>query len=193
MSKQEDILHVLRDQLSVLDESDLISKPNYTNIEASCCEYLISRGYKVIEQVKYYDVKHVDNLISTFYNLLEYNYPEKCALISNSKKDVALFSKFVNNREEGLNCTNKQALEDCDKIIRGLFKYEDRLGLNQDIGTWIFGTDKCKWITDKVIQIINNELNSQSDVLMRRLTNTFGSEEDELVTNYLEEGENYGC
>jgi len=132
-------------------------------VEEACASYLKSIGYKVSKNTDYYKINTIDELVDFFYNCLDYYHSEVCSLVSNRQKDRALFSKFISNRQSELGCSFKDGLQDCANIVKALFIYEDELALTLPIGTWVFGSEKCKWLTDKVINILNNNLESVNE------------------------------
>jgi hypothetical protein len=133
----------------------LKDKTNELQIEKECVIYLKSIGYKVSKNITNYKINNIDELIDFFYGLMSYYHNEVCSLVANREKDKALFSKFIHDRKAELGYTHRQGLQDCANVINALFCHEEALGLTIPVGTWVFGSDKCKWITDKAISILN--------------------------------------
>ena len=147
-------------------------------VELACVALLKSLGYKVANKNQPRQIKKLDDLINLFYTLMEYYHNDVCSLVSNRQKDSALFSRFISNRQEELQCTFEDGLQDCANIINALFVYESELNLTLPIGTWIFGSDKCKWLTDKVINILNNNVEMLNEYKISKMVDA-----DELRTD----------
>lgn len=144
------------------------------DVERACVDYLKSLGYKINKKPILSKVNNTNELIDLFYNFLEFNHNETCSLISNRKKDCAILSNFIKVRQKELGCSKKECLQDCANIITTMFTYEEELGLTVPIGIWVFGSDRCKWITDKVINILNSSDDLINDAIVTRMV-----EEDE--------------
>lgn len=165
-------LDILKQSVLDLDAPSLITDSvSEKQVEMACVHYLEALGYKVSAKVVSYRVKDLDQLIDLFYSALEYKSGEVCALTSNRKKDRALFSNFIKQRQQELGCSHAEGLNDCANIIFGLFKFEDQLDLSLPMGTWVFGSDKCKWITDKVINMLNNI--GVNDLVVERMVDRY--------------------
>ena len=155
------------------------------SLDAACKKYLELRNYKIIEEPILEDVKTVEDLVNKFYDLMEFHYDSKVRTAANPKKDVALLSNFVEQRRLSLDTTFRKALVDCITIIKSLFIFKEDLGLNRPIGTWIFGTDKCKWITDKVIVMINEQKDAENEMIMRRMSEQYEEETEKSIKGLL--------
>lgn len=184
---KKDILFKLRDQLKVLDTSTLFGDLNYDEIEDSCIEFLSKSDYKVVKKPKNAKIKRVDELRNKFYNLKKFYHVEsKCEISSSPKRDEAILSRFVSNRVEELGCSKEKALSDCSFIIESLFKYEKDLGLDEEVGIGVFGTDKCKWITDRVISMANRDNDRINEYMMDQLVVSYGHEHEDEFKGFLE-------
>ena len=144
-------------------------------VETACVAFLKSLGYKVAHKKKPRLIKNLDELINFFYSLMDYYHNDVCALVANRQKDRTLFTRFINNRQEELKCSFEDGMQDCANIINALFVYEADLDLTLPIGTWVFGSDKCKWITDKVISMLNSNVEILNTYKMEKMV-----EADEL-------------
>jgi hypothetical protein len=149
-------LELLRDKVKLLDAPSFFEdNSTLKDIEISCTVFLKVLGYKVVKKEEFTKISKLDELIDLFYNLLDYYHNDLCSLVSNRQKDRKIFSSFITLRQEELGCTFSEGLQDCSRIIKALFIYEDLLELSLPIGTWVFGSSKCKWITDKIIGMID--------------------------------------
>ena len=153
--KATSILSTLRTSLSLLDNKSLFGD-DLSNIESCCCNYLKYLGYKVAKRPEYNNITKIDDLVTYFYSLMEYHHNEVCSLVANRSKDLKVISSFVKQRMLELNYSRKAAMNDCALIMTTIFNNEVELGLDRPVGVWVFGTKKCKWITDKAITLLNN-------------------------------------
>ncbi len=163
-------LHVLKTKISALDEVTFIDdRVSEKELEKACVNYLNVLGYKVTEKPVLHKVNKLDELIDLFYNLMGFYHNDVCSLVSNRKKDRSIISTFIKNRQKELGCSFKEGLQDCANIIYGLFIFEDQLGLTSSVSLSVFGNDKCKWITDKVINILNNNKDIGNEIKVEKM------------------------
>ena len=198
MSKKLDTdvcLRELKRSFSSLDIKDIYGKLNYDVVVVACSDFLKSLDYKVINKPIDRNVKTIDGLVNLFYDLKSFNHAgNKCELVSSPKRDLAVFSRFVSARQTELNCTKQQAIADCVFIIKSLFYYEEQLGLNEAVGVWVFGTDKCKWITDRVIRLANKDKEMENSYAVERLVDRYDQDHEDEFKGLLErtKGDKYG-
>ena len=157
---------------------------NYS-LDTACRQYLELKDYKVIKEPSLEGVKTVDALVNKFYDLMEFYYDSKCRKVASPKKDIALLSNFVEQRRIALDTTFTKALAESMLIVKGLFVFKDDIGLDRPIGTWIFGTDKCKWITDKVIDMLNNNKQAENEFKVRQLSSQYEAETEHKLKGML--------
>ena len=174
----QDPLEELRRSLCATENATLFSKEvdPQKEVEQSCCNYLKSLGYKVSKNPINTNINKVEDLINYFYSLSEFYHGECLVLTSNKKRDLVMASSFVTQRAEALGCTKKSALHDCVVIMEGLFLNEGLLGLDRPVGLWVFGTDKCRWITDKVISILNDTSQKRDEERARAAAGRWSAE-----------------
>ncbi|MBV5347959.1 hypothetical protein JZU46_07080 [bacterium] len=166
MNPLETLVQKVRDLDSFSFIVDNISEKE---VEKACINYLKSLNYKVTAKPSLFTVRDIDDLITTFYSLLDYTHNSTCAMVSNRDKDRALLSNFVKGRQSILEVSYDSALQDTALIIHGLFNYEKELGLTVPIGTWVFGSTRFKWVIDKVIYILNAQEDLTNDFEVDRL------------------------
>jgi hypothetical protein len=156
-------LKKLSDNIDLIDNVILQGNINdtYLIIENLMVEFLTHRGYTIISKTASPSTKNVEELLNFFYREKQRHYKE-VLLTSNRNKDMTLLSNFISNRVSTLNKSKEVVIKECEDIIVALFEHEVELGLNTRIGAWVFGTGKCGWVIDKVIEIINinNEIDS---------------------------------
>lgn len=128
-------------------------------VDALCCTYLEERGYRCIAYPTRANIASIEDLVNYFYDLYNYFKAKNCMLTSNRPQDIGLLSAFVKQRKKDLQCSTYAALQDVASIIEGLFIYEDLFNFPKELGLWVFGTNKTKWITDKIIQKLNVDAN----------------------------------
>jgi len=138
-------------------------------IEKACINYLKSLNYKVVSRPSIYKIKDLDDLVTTFYSLVEYTQTSVCAMTANKDKDRALLSTFVKGRQIALDIEYSSALQETALIMHGLFNYKDELGLTVPLGIWVFGSAKYRWVIDKVIFLLNTEEDALNDFAVGKL------------------------
>ena len=179
-------LESLKSALSASETTSLFSTELdiQNSIEKCCCEYLKSQGYKISKNPTNSTIIKTEDLITYFYSLSEYYHGECLVLTSNRKRDLVMAGSFVEQRIKELGCTKKAALHDCATIMEGLFLNEALLGLDRPVGLWVFGTDKCKWITDKVIGILNDGQERQNEERAKAAASRWSAEASKSYTGF---------
>lgn len=181
-------------------EQDLFKdKTKENNLINSCIEYLKTKNYKVIPRPSETTIKNIDNIITFFYEHLDYYYDNIYSLTSNKDKDRAYVKRFINDRQSALGTTREIAIQECVAIIRALFIYKEELNLNSTPGLWIFGSDSCKWIVDKIINYINSDKEYYNRIKVERMVMEYdlnnnsysGFDFDHLRRKYGEEENSY--
>ncbi len=169
MSKKiKEFLNNLKTALLTLDNVKLFGaeETSYKEIEYSCVQYLKFIGYKVAKRPEFKTIIKIEDLVTYFYTLMDYYHSEFCSLTSSRKKDIAIISNFVNYRKDELGCSTTSAINECALIITTIIQNEKELGLDRQIGIWVFGTAKCKWITDKAISLLNDNYTRQNEAVV---------------------------
>ena len=162
-------LELLRIKVKDLDSAGFLSDNlSEREVEKACVSYLKSVGYKVAEKPVLHKVHKLDELVDLFYHLMEFYHNDVCSLVSNRKKDRALVSSFIKNRQEELQCSFEEGLQDCANIIYSLFIFEERLGLNSSISISVFSPN-CNWLTDRVITILNDNKDVENEIKVEQL------------------------
>lgn len=172
-------LQTLQNKIKLLDEMSFLgAKDSEKEVEAACVAYLKSLEYKVIKKPNFAIVSKLDDLIVLFYSLLNYYHNDVCDLVSNKQKDRKIFSNFIAYRQEEVSCSFKEGLNDCANIIKALFIFVNSLELTVPIGTWVFSSSKYKWLIDKVIGMLDDNIELLNERnLERKIV------EDELKSN----------
>ncbi len=168
-------LVTLKEKVNLLDAPSFLDKrSDEKEVEKACVAFLKSLGYKVVKKPNFAAVAKLDDLITLFYTLLNYYHNDVCDLVSNKQKDRKIFSNFIAYRQEELSCSFKEGLQDCANIIKALFVFESSLELTVPLGTWVFSSTKYKWLIDRVIGMLDNNMELLNErTLLRKI------EEDE--------------
>jgi len=162
-------LGLLRTKVKDLDSAGFLGDNiSEMEVEKACVSYLKSIGYKVAEKPILHKVRKLEELVDLFYHCLEFYHNDVCSLVSNRKKDRVLVSSFMKSRQEELHCSFEESLQDCANIIYSLFIFEERLGLNSSISISVFSPN-CKWITDKVITILNDNKDVENEIKVEQM------------------------
>lgn len=163
-------LEFLRHTIKDLDSIGFLKDNNAEKeVEKACISYLKVLGYKVSKKPILQKVSKLDELVDLFYNLMEFYHSDICSLVSNRKKDRVLIANFIKQRQDELGASFSEGLQDCANIIFSLFIFEEDLGLSLPISINVFSPNS-KWITDKVINILNNNKDIENELKIERLT-----------------------
>jgi hypothetical protein len=167
-------LEALRTKVKALDSLGFLrDNVPEKEVREACIAYLKSVGYKVTKKPVLHKVKKLDELVDLFYNLMEFYHNEVCSLVSNRQKDRVLISNFLKNRQVELSCSFDESLQDCANIIYGLFIFEETLDLSYPVSISIF-SENCKWITDRVIAILNENKYIENEIKVERMVEANG-------------------
>jgi len=119
----------------------------------------IESGWQVTEPILVNDkVITMKDLRNYFFMRLWTKYPNRYKYyVDNIKNEFRLMRFFVESREEkGLNKFN--AIQQCVAIIDVIFDYEEEFNFKTPIDIRVVGQAKAGWITEKALQIVNNNL-----------------------------------
>jgi hypothetical protein len=180
-----DILNHLDYVLRKRHETNLFGDNVVTleEIDYICEKYLKFRNYKLAKLPKREIIKKIDDLINYFYSLYAFYKGNECSLVAD-KKDFIIMSRFVKQRRTYLQCSSQEALQDTAFIIEGLFLYEEELNLDTGVTLKVFGTDKCKWITDKIILLININKTKRNDLKVIQMAKKWSEKEAEAYKGF---------
>ena len=158
--------------------SDFIAKIEFKNlcifdspkdeelVVEACIEYLQKLNYRVLSKPNYNTtVSNLDELLTLFYNTLEYYHTDIYALGRNIEKDKAILSSFLVDRQSFLYYSYKDTIKECVDIIKHLFLFEKDLNITVPLGIWVFSKNN-RWIIDKVIVMMNNYVKNLNDRLV---------------------------
>lgn len=173
---QDGVSHTLKNDIFNVDV-------NYTPLISACKEFLIYKGYKVVDPIEHtYSVKKLDDLIHLFYVLSDTNHPDLMNNYRDLDKDRILAKRFIESRVEISNINKEEALKECAQIIDVIFKYEEEFNFDVPITFGVLGQKNCGWITDKAIQIINreriNKRNERRDKIIAEFEEIYNKEQD---------------
>lgn len=119
----------------------------------------IESGWQVTEPILVNDkVITLKDLRNYFFMRLWTKYPNRYKYyVDNIKNEFRLLRLFVESREEkGLNRFN--AIQQCIIIIDAIFDHEEEFNFKTPIDIRVVGQAKAGWITEKALQIVNNNL-----------------------------------
>jgi len=146
------------------------SDSEYNSLIEACKEFLIYKGYKIIEPINYtYNIKKPDDVIYLFYALSDSKHPELMNNFRNMAKDRKIASLFVKARMEASSINKKEALKECAEIIITIFEYEGEFNFNTPLVFGMLGQKKLGWITDKAVQIINKKKQNKNEERRKKL------------------------
>lgn len=119
----------------------------------------VESGWQVTEPILVNDkVITLKDLRNYFFMRLWTKYPNRYKYyVDNIKNEFRLMRLFVESREEkGLNRFN--AIQQCIIIIDAIFDHEEEFNFKTPIDIRVVGQAKAGWITEKALQIVNNNL-----------------------------------
>lgn len=170
---KEDLLGNLKEAIKASEQSTIFNSDKTEERILECCvRYLRYHGYTVVDpKVFNKKIASIDELIAYFYMLLNSNHPEDFTTSYNDNKDRSIAKKFVENRTLATGASREHALNECGEIIKTLFEHEKEFNFKYSLNFSIFGQDNSKWITDKTIQIMNENLKSKREEYAVKLRN----------------------
>jgi hypothetical protein len=185
----------IRKALISEEQNSLFGNKDNISLEKACVDFLKNIGYKVVKPIKdpknY--VKDLDTLIDFFYNRLNSNHPRHINVYRNLGRDRKIAGKFLENRIKATGCSSKTALKECGEIIRTIFDHEDKFNFDRQIRFEFLGQENMGWVTDKAIQILNNNMTEKEDleaeIICKNITNKeiqnykIGYNLDEILKN----------
>jgi len=119
----------------------------------------VESGWQVTEPILVNDkVMTLKDLRNYFFMRLWTKYPNRYKYyVDNIKNEFRLLRFFVESREEkGLNRFN--AIQQCVAIIDAIFDYEEEFNFKTPIDIRVIGQAKAGWITEKALQLVNNNI-----------------------------------
>ena len=136
----------------------------YDNLDKICVDYLKYRGFIVPNKIKYiYNITKIDQLIDIFYfNLYKY-HPDNIKLYRDKVEDRRSATAFVKSRQTASGTSRKEALSECATIVYKFFEYEKEIGFSGTINLAIFSVRKLKWLTDKILIMINEKIKEENE------------------------------
>ena len=130
-----------------------------TSAAKTCVEYLKGQGYSVSPPHKYpLEIKKLDELIAMFYGFIRNNYPRQMWSYPNGKKDRPIAKAFIERRMTDDGIDRKTALNQCGLIVRTVLSHPDIFKFEAAPSFGIFGQAKLGWITERALQIINDQI-----------------------------------
>lgn len=138
---------------------------DYSELVKVCREFLEKRGYKTIRcRYTYPKIKKSTDLIELFDALFTRNHPDLIAPYRKKSVDRTIAKRFVDARTKASNSSKEQALLECAEIISTIFKYESEFKFTMPLSFGMLGQEKCGWITDKAIQLMNQRKAREDEI-----------------------------
>lgn len=132
-------------------------------IEA-CKDFLVGNGYRIYDPLREYkNIKKLDDLIDFFYSSLLINHQELNISYRSTVKDRQIAKLFIKSRMAVSNISRAQAISECVTIIRIVIKYEEEFHFNRLPDFTVFGQDSYGWVTQKAIDIMSKEKNTEKE------------------------------
>jgi hypothetical protein len=158
----DNLIDAIRDSIEDIDQDIFSPKGDnkYDVVIERCKDLLLYKGYKVFDCINYnhINVKSTKDLIEYFYGCLTHYHPEMIKnSIVNMRNDLFIAKHFLKSRMDNRKINKEIALAECIEIITTVFNNEHEFNFDRDLSFSIFGQDKCSWITEKAINIINRE------------------------------------
>ena len=119
----------------------------------------IESGWQVTEPILVNDkVITIKDLRNYFFMRLWSKYPNRYKYyVDNVKNEFRMIRLFIESREaKGLNRFN--AIQQCVAIVDAIFDHEEEFNFKNPIDIRVLGQAKAGWITEKALQIVNNNL-----------------------------------
>jgi len=133
--------------------------PEQKDLVGLCEEFLMDREYRVIPpmEIKDFGIRKYTDLVTLFYDLYNEMYTDPLPPSDNRVADNKIASNFVNSRKSLGSISRLRALKECALIIKTVVLHKDEIGVQGTLGFWMFGTDSCRWITGKALEILAME------------------------------------
>lgn len=151
-------------QNSIIPYSDRFQK-----LLESCETLLEKNGRKILHPPKIYSmVTNAKLLVEHFYQTFSFKHPDMLPK-RDEIVDLVIAKSFIKRVQEDTGYAYLEAVKLCAELVAVLFKYEEEFNFNNEIYTSmrVFGQDKMRWITDKILDIVNNvELKEAKDVMV---------------------------
>lgn len=149
------------DELQLEEAIRLVEKASYRVVRDAeeARKIAVESGWQVTEPILVNDkVITMKDLRNYFFMRLWTKYPNRYKYyVDNIKNEFRLLRFFVESREEkGLNKFN--AIQQCVAIIDAIFDYEEEFNFKTPIDIRVVGQAKAGWITEKALQLVNNNL-----------------------------------
>lgn len=159
MPKETSELTKIRSALASAGQASLFGDPE-ADLKLACSEYLSSKGYKVVHPRYKTRVKSVEGLVDYFYDMYSRSLDRSGEWVpvyrNNRMQDLGTAKRFVESRMEASGIDKETAIKECAEIIKTVVENFDEFGFKKALSFSIFGQDKCAWITQKAMGILNS-------------------------------------
>lgn len=143
--------------LAACEQSTLFGDP-YENLELACVKFLKHRGYTVVIPKTFKTkIKTTQDLIELFYDRLNKMDVSNHKHSSTAGKDNAVAKRMLDGRMAATGASKEYSLGECGEIVNTLFDNLDKFNFKYSLSFSVFGQSKLKWVTDKIIDIMNEK------------------------------------
>ncbi len=142
----------------------------FSSVLRNCIELLKKHDY-IIKQIPK-NTKSIDNisdLVNHYYNVLRWRKNDSIIPFRSFGPDMAIAKALIKKIQDDLGYDYKESINFAVKMIERLFDLEEKLNINTHVLVGfrsVFGQDKMGWITEQIINSINNDLNDPEVLVM---------------------------
>jgi hypothetical protein len=173
----------IREALIKIEQGSLFSGDE-TPLLSACERYLRSEGYKVSKPVVSHpkELKTIDDLISHFYQKLDYHQPNYLKVYVNWGRDRGIAKRFLQNRMDATGFKKSIALKECATIIDTFIENVKELNFKHDINFSIFGQAKMSWVTEWALEKMNKKAKRAQEDEAEKMRQSMLKQEDREVS-----------
>lgn len=155
----------IRDGLAETDQTSIFSVASDDNLVKACQDFLREKGFSVLRPISFsdYEIKTKKELIEYFYERLRKEHQQHAAVYINEMRDMVIAKLFVKSRMQASGTNEATAIKECAEIIKTVLDNYKEFKFKYQINFAIFGNARCKWITDKAIDILNNKYKAKNE------------------------------
>ena len=154
-------------------------------LSKACILYLEQNNYFVNKKPEITKgITNTAQLILWHYNLLIHKFGNSIQPNRNKVRDMVTAKQFISHIKESMCVGYEQALVICANIIKVVIHRYDEVGLHDRsmLSSFsIYGQNKLGWVTQKALNIINNDVEREQAELIKS---------DKMAEEYLKEHEN---
>lgn len=172
---EKKLIKEIKSAVALAEQPSMFPAPEI--LDDACAAYLKYKGFTVVKPDKFTGskVKEMKDLISLFYSRLDKrinNDPKmgaRRAYRNTMAQDLSIAKRFVESRMEVNEVGKHAAIIECANIINAVFDNYDEFNFKYDITFAIFGLGKMAWVTEKAVQVLNNQFKKKSEAYAEAL------------------------